>query len=712
LQLDKSIESGLDIGALRGCLDYVDHRRIAGWAADDDGPTNLEVLADGIVVGEILARSYRADVRRAIGDDGRHGFDFSLYPPLSGASPHLIEVRRVADGAPLPGPPPGCVTTLLLPAPVFDADFRDRLSGAIEMWARNAESKAEIEYGLRHVNMAIERLLQASADLADEIRHHPRPAPQECVAMAPAGPLVGHLDEVHFDLVRGWALDTSAPDLPVRLEIIIDGTPLGTFLAGEPRPDVVADGFGGGYSGFCVRLIGLSPISPHVVAVRRAADRAALISSPVTLEANLEELFWPSFLEAFERIAGAAEQRADLDPPLAFLRAAAERLTEARPDLFPPATEPAGLSALVIDDFWPIPERDAGSNAVLDHMRSLIRLGFRVSVAAAVEMGGARQEALSEIGARWFCAPEHYSVEEVLRRHGAGFDLVYLYRVSNAGKYGALARHYCPRARQLYSVADLHWLRRERQAAVEGRIELVGESQRLKLAELAAAAFTDAVITHSSAEAEILCREVRGLEVHVVPWSAEPRPRKVPFAERRGIAFIGGYMHEPNIDAALWLMREIMPLVWREDPAIPCLLVGPDIPDGITRHVRPGVVLYGPADALDEIFEAVRLTVAPLRYGAGVKGKVVDSLAAGVPCAMTTIAGEGLDLPGEIKDRISDTAQGLAAEIVRLHRDESANARAAAAGLDFVAAALSRERIDALMRRAVGTAILAKATGG
>ena len=691
---------------LRGHLDRVDRRLIAGWAADEGGPANLEVFANGALVGEALARAYRADLRQAIGEDGRHAFELRLDPPLAASSAHLIEVRRAGDGAPLPG-----CSALLLPAPVFDADLRERLSAAFEAWAREAASGAEIELGLRHLQKAIERLLQAAADLADARAGRPRPAPAPPAAApaAAAGPLAGNLEEASPERVRGWAVNLFAPGKPVRLAIVADGARLASFAAAEPRPDVAAAGYGEGNCGFDLRLVGLACLSPRGLAVCRAEDGARIDGSPTALEPQPREALWPNLLEAFAGIADAAERRADLDPPLAFLRVAAAQLAEARPDLLPPAAEPAGPSALVIDDVWPAPERDAGSNAVLDHMRSLARLGFRVTFVAALAMDRPESEALAESGAEWCCAPDYYSVEEVLRRHAGRFDLIYLHRVSNARKYGALARHYCPRARQLYSVADLYWLRRQRQAAVEGRIELVAEARRLKLAELAAAAFADAVVTHSAAEAELLRREVRGLEAHVVPWSAKARPRRVPFTERRGLALIGGYNHDPNVDAALWLIREIMPLVWREDPLIPCLIVGRDIPEGITRHVRPGIVLFGPVERLDEIFDAVRLTVAPLRYGAGIKGKVIDSLAAGVPCAATPIAGEGLDLPAELKGALAGSAAGLAAEICRLHQDEAANARAAATGLDFVKTALAPERIDSLMRRAVGTAASARA---
>src|SRR5262249_48888414 len=104
---------------------------------------------------------------------------------------------------------------------------------------------------------------------------------------------------------------------------------------------------------------------------------------------------------------------------------------------------------------------------------------------------------------------------------------------------------------------------------------------------------------------------------------------------------------------------------------------------------------------LDQVFDAVRLTVAPLRYGAGIKGKVLASLAAGVPCAMTPIAAEGLNVPPALATTIADSAKGMATLIRHLHNDRTANEVCTAAGLDLIASQFCETRIDELLRRAV-----------
>jgi glycosyltransferase involved in cell wall biosynthesis len=180
------------------------------------------------------------------------------------------------------------------------------------------------------------------------------------------------------------------------------------------------------------------------------------------------------------------------------------------------------------------------------------------------------------------------------------------------------------------------------------------------------------------------------------------RETTVPFAQRRGLAFIGGYCHAPNIDAARWLVDEIMPLVWQEAPEIECLLVGSHMPDALLRITRAGVVPLGYVPDLAAIFERVRLTVAPLRYGAGIKGKVLHSLVAGVPCVGTPIAAEGLALPPLLQGYFGKSADELASRIIGLHASEQDNVACAQAGLQLVREEFSAERVDQTMKDAIG----------
>ena len=114
------------------------------------------------------------------------------------------------------------------------------------------------------------------------------------------------------------------------------------------------------------------------------------------------------------------------------------------------------------------------------------------------------------------------------------------------------------------------------------------------------------------------------------------------------------------------------------------------------------VVPLGYVPSLDSVLSRIRLTIAPLRYGAGLKGKVIESMAAGIPCVMTTVAAEGLGLSAELASLVADDPDALSQRIAMLCRDQAKYRRVVEAGRAHVAANYSRERIDALIREACG----------
>ena len=166
------------------------------------------------------------------------------------------------------------------------------------------------------------------------------------------------------------------------------------------------------------------------------------------------------------------------------------------------------------------------------------------------------------------------------------------------------------------------------------------------------------------------------------------------------MAFIGSYDHARNLDAATWLTTEIMPLVWARAPDIRCVLAGSAMPPWLRTPADPRIVSLGDVERLDDVLGQVPLTVAPLAFGAGLKGKVADSLAAGVPCVCTPIAAEGFDLPPPLDGFVAADAAGLAATIVRLHGSEAQFTAGRAAGLAYIERAFNGAVVDSGLRQA------------
>lgn len=543
--------------------------------------------------------------------------------------------------------------------------------------------------------------------------------------------LRGSLDIVDREHIAGWAQDSEHPERAITVLITSGDELLGRAVANRHRPDLAAAHLGSGRHGFDLLLPqgGLSALTGHVVHAAYEADGTALPGSP-KLIAPAAAFDTAAEASIAALLDGAATEE-DITGRIDFLAGRIEHLTQRLADRRSRAVwrdycrdrfrsyedagsvSPASASdaappprALVVDSHMPDGHRDAGSVAILSHMGALQRLGYDVAfVPADLSLRGEPGlVALTAAGVECYGRPVFGSVEEVLRRQAGSFALVYLHRLPNAARYTPMIRHYCSNAHLVYGVADLHHVRMHRQGLVEGRGELVAAAGRMRFAEFMAAWAAGAVITHSQVEAASLRAALPSARVHVVPWSVALRPTPVPVARRHGLAFIGGYAHAPNADAARWLVHDIMPLVWRRAPDIECLLIGHDLPDDLSHVTTRGVVPIGPVRELAEVFDRVRLTVAPLAFGAGIKGKVLDSLAAGVPCVGTPVAAEGLALPAALDPCTANDAHGIADAILALHDDLAWNGRAAQAGLAHVAEHYSDAALDAAMRRAVSTA--------
>ena len=534
--------------------------------------------------------------------------------------------------------------------------------------------------------------------------------------------LQGSLDAVDREHIAGWARDSEHPEAAVAVLITAGGELLGRVVANRYRADLAEAGLGSGRHGFEFWLPagGLSPLARHVVHAVSEADGTELPTSPRLIEPATA---FDAAVEAnVARLLDGAATEEDVVGRIEFLANQIDHLTQRLCDRRSRGAwrhyansrfqswddpsddrEPLRPRALVVDNQLPDGARDAASVAILSHMRALRRLGYEVSFMPADLrlQDNPNLAAMVDAGIECYGRPLFGSVEEALRRQAGTFALAYLHRLPNAVRYTPMVRHYCSNAHLIYGVADLHHVRTHRQGVVEDRPELVAAAGRMRFAEFMTAWAAGAVVTHSEVEAALLRDALPGTRVCVVPWSVATRPTPVPVARRHGLAFIGGYAHAPNADAARSLVHDIMPLVWRRAPDMECLLVGYDLPDDLAHVTTRGVVPIGPVRDLAEVFDRVRLTVAPLAFGSGIKGKVLDSLAAGVPCVCSPIAAEGLALPPALGGCLANTPQEIADAILALHEDLAWNGRAAADGLAYIEGGYSEAALDAAMRRAL-----------
>ena len=144
----------------------------------------------------------------------------------------------------------------------------------------------------------------------------------------------------------------------------------------------------------------------------------------------------------------------------------------------------------------------------------------------------------------------------------------------------------------------------------------------------------------------------------------------MPFSLRRDYLFIGGFQHRPNIDAVLFFVQKIYPLVSEHLRDAKFYIIGDKPPPEVVGLATERIVVAGFQRDIRPFFDTVRLSVAPLRFGAGVKGKINQSMAFGVPVVATSLAVEGMDLADHQDILITDEPEDFARALIELYQSE------------------------------------------
>ncbi len=368
-------------------------------------------------------------------------------------------------------------------------------------------------------------------------------------------------------------------------------------------------------------------------------------------------------------------------------------------------TAPGGRRgvALVIDHNWPQPDRDSGSVDIVNLVVALGRLGFETILAASEEHEGHQpaRERLAAQGVRCLRPDDAASVAEFIRRQGPAIDLCVMCRVYCGGAFLEALQLHAWQARLIFNSIDLNFLREERRARVLQDESILAVLGQLRDRELHLIRSSDMTFVVSAMEQTLLAETIpEGLAVQM-PLARRIHKPKTAFAERTGIGFIGGFSHAPNIDAVRYFLAEIWPQVHSALPGCIFSIVGPDAPADLADGAE-NVRVLGYVGDIVPWFESLRLTVAPLRFGAGAKGKVASSLAHGVPSVVTSIASEGMSLIDHEGVLVRDTPSAFADALVRAYSNEDDWQTLSSAGLLYAERMLSLEAWEARLDAALG----------
>jgi len=348
------------------------------------------------------------------------------------------------------------------------------------------------------------------------------------------------------------------------------------------------------------------------------------------------------------------------------------------------ATSTVMGNVLVISDSFPRPDQASGDLRFFTLLTLLARK--HQVVFCALNANGTVQRR-NEVGARLEQAGimlGEVGLPHVLKHFKP--DIIWVefhYQVRQ--DYLGLFERYCPKARIVVDSVDVHFNRLAAKARLTGNSEDEAKAKAMKSHELAAYASGDMVIAVSEDDKGLLQRELPDTPVEVIPNIHTVPTFPDPNKRRHGeLVFVGGFGHDPNVDAMLYFCQDVMPLIVSSRPQTRLRIIGSNPPHTILALASEHVEVLGYVPKTAPYLESAYISVAPLRYGGGMKGKVGEAMSYGLPVVTTSFGAEGFGLtPG--KDLlVGDTAESFSAQVIALLDDADLYSRVARCGYEFI----------------------------
>ncbi len=359
---------------------------------------------------------------------------------------------------------------------------------------------------------------------------------------------------------------------------------------------------------------------------------------------------------------------------------------------------------LFVDHCTLTPNEDAGSQVAFEIMKGLRRFGYKVTFIPEDNFAhmGEDTRVLQRLGVETIYHPAYSRMEQFLAARDDSFDAILIHRFTVGDRHLPALRARYPGAKLLFLVCDLHYLRELREAELNGDPAAIARAQKTRQRELAVAAACDAVMVYSDAERAMLATDLPNANLVLFPLVQDPVPRPAPLQERDGVCFVGGYRHPPNADAVLWFADQVWPLVHARCPQATLYVAGSHMTEAVkVLGRRPGIEITGFVPDMEGFLSRRRVNVAPLRFGAGVKGKVAASLANGLPTVGTSIAAEGMLLTPGRDVLVADNPAEFADKVVELLTQDARWREVSEAGLHYASTVTSRasasERLAAML---------------
>jgi glycosyltransferase involved in cell wall biosynthesis len=374
--------------------------------------------------------------------------------------------------------------------------------------------------------------------------------------------------------------------------------------------------------------------------------------------------------------------------------------------------EISGRSILFVDHDFPDPTRNAGSKAIYHLVGLLLAEGFSVSFWSDASLtSSAGLAALERLGVECGAKARGTDLTRWLgkQRNIKPFNAVILSRPTVAAKYSRDVRQYAS-DRCLYYGHDVHHRRLMGMSRMTTQSGGWIERKSMERIEHFLWRTMDVVFYPSLEEVQLVDRYRQKLGLasngRLLPlWTVPDQAQQQRALEgRSGMVFVGSFAHSPNVDGLNWFFEKILPRVRAKGYDGTFYVVGSGMEQYRPKILDDNYRILGwmDASALDSLYENVRMALAPLTYGAGVKGKVLEALSHGVPCVTTTVGAQGLDFAAHVLEPVDD-AEAFAGAIAMMASDDAAWSEKSTAGLKLLAGQYRPGAIATVLRESIAS---------
>jgi GT2 family glycosyltransferase len=331
---------------------------------------------------------------------------------------------------------------------------------------------------------------------------------------------------------------------------------------------------------------------------------------------------------------------------------------------------------LVIDHYVPEFDKDAGSKTTFQYLKMFVEKGYLVKfMPDNFYENPPYGEKLEQMGIEVLYGIQYAKYKfNWIYENRDNIDVIYLNRPEITAKYIDFIHEYT-NIKTIYYGHDLHFLREKREYELNGDKKHLELSKEFEEKEFNIMNKVDVVYYPSYVEKELINKinpkiNVKAINAYI--FDDVDTKTKINFESKKNIMFIGGFVHRPNVDAVLWFAKEIFPKIYKE-LGITFYIVGSNPPEEVKKLENiPGIIVKGyvTEEELDAIYNECKMSVIPLRYGAGIKGKVVESMSKGIPFVTTSCGAEGIVGIDKIIP-VSDTSDEFADSVISLYKDNN-----------------------------------------